>query len=98
MGIFKHLLLPVCALSLLAGCAGNPGASSAVARQNQAPAAADEVATSKDDGSQEVTCDTEMETGSHVHKHTVCMSQQDRDAQERAMSTLGAHGGGPASH
>lgn len=94
MNTFKHLLWPaVFALALLGGCAGTPENGSAGAA---AKPASDQMAKNEQD--QDVTCDTEMETGSHVHKHTVCMSQQDRDAQEQAMSALRSHGNGSLSH
>jgi hypothetical protein len=94
MSIFNNLLLPAaCALALLGGCAANPGADSTSAAQNPA---AGQVA--KNEQGQDVDCDTEMETGSHVHKHTVCMSQQDRDAQEQAMGALRSHGSGMGGH
>jgi hypothetical protein len=95
MSIFKHLLLAACALALLGGCASNPDTSSASPAATQDPPA-DQVA--KNQQGQDVECDTEMETGSHVHRHTVCMSQQDRDAQDQAMSALRSHGSGSVSH
>jgi len=41
-------------------------------------------------------CDTDMETGSHVHKHTVCTTQQGRDIMEQSLGTLRSHGAGPS--
>jgi len=97
MNSFKFtLLLPaVCALAL-AGCAGAPSNQAAA---QAAPATDAQVA--KNDSSQpdqDVQCDTDLETGSHLHKHTVCTTQQERDAMEQSLSTLRSHGGGPSSH
>ena len=97
MNRFKFsLLLPAICILALAGCAGAPASPGQTAGQ---PAPDTQVA--KNDASQpdqDEQCNTDLETGSHVHKHTVCTTQQDCEIMEQSMSALRSHGSGSISH
>jgi hypothetical protein len=93
MSMIKHLLLSAASVALLAACAGNPGAAPAA---QAAPVADGQMV--KNANGEDMECDTEMETGSHVHRHTICMTQADRDAQERDLAALRSHGTGTGGH
>ena len=96
MNIFKYALsLPViCVLALAGGCADTPPSQTVT---QPAPVATPQVAKADQD-QDDVQCDTEVALGSHVQKHTVCTSQQDRDAMERDLGNLRSHGSGSTSH
>ncbi|MDB5987602.1 MAG: hypothetical protein JWR16_2655 [Nevskia sp.] len=95
MSIARHIFLftAICAMTFLGGCAVTPN------QPTPQPAKVDQVVSADENPKgPDVVCDTELETGSHLRRQEVCVSEQDRDSTERALSAMRSHSNGVSSH
>jgi len=90
---YISLFLTICAMAFLGSCAVTPN------QPTPQPAKVDQVVSADENSkSPDIECDTELETGSHLRRQEVCVSEQDRDSTERALSAMRSHSNGVSSH
>jgi hypothetical protein len=93
-GMFRLAALSALSTAVY-GCATTAPQAAAASDQAADQAASQQVSQGQNNDDRE--CQTDMETGSRIRSHTVCMSDVDRATMSHSMDSYRSQGGGPSA-